>query len=188
MTSSQDSSSPSAIHAVSKVSKTPRPVKILDPILANQIAAGEVVERPASAIKELIENALDAGSTEVTVEIREGGRTLMRVADNGHGMTRDDATLALERHATSKISAVDDLNAIDTLGFRGEALPSIASVSRFQLTTRTEGHAHATQVRVEGGQIRICSEGFLQSPLHHPEELLPRLHLQPLHRLSLVVC
>ena len=136
----------------------PRPVKILDPILANQIAAGEVVERPASAIKELIENALDAGSTEITVEILDGGRTLMRVADNGHGMTRDDALLALERHATSKISAVDDLNSISTLGFRGEALPSIASVSRFQLTTRAEGERSATQVRVEGGHdLKVSS-------------------------------
>ena len=130
-----------------------RPVKILDPILANQIAAGEVVERPASAIKELLENALDAGSSELTIEIREGGRSLMRVSDNGHGMSKNDALLALERHATSKIHVVDDLNEISTLGFRGEALPSIASVSRFQLLTRNQDSQTATLIRVEGGQI-----------------------------------
>ncbi|MAD61105.1 MAG: hypothetical protein CMH49_06300 [Myxococcales bacterium] len=136
-----------------------RPVKILDPILANQIAAGEVVERPASAIKELLENALDAGSSELTIEIREGGRTLMRVSDNGHGMSKDDALLALERHATSKIHVVDDLNEISTLGFRGEALPSIASVSRFQLLTRNQESKTATLISVEGGQTPQISEG-----------------------------
>ena len=129
-----------------------RPVKILDPILANQIAAGEVVERPASAIKELLENALDAGSSELTIEIREGGRSLMRVSDNGYGMSKNDALLALERHATSKIHVVEDLNEINTLGFRGEALPSIASVSRFQLLTRNQDSQTATLIRVEGGQ------------------------------------
>ena len=136
-----------------------RPVKILDPILANQIAAGEVVERPASAIKELLENALDAGSSELTIEIREGGRTLMRVSDNGHGMSKSDALLALERHATSKIHVVDDLNEISTLGFRGEALPSIASVSRFQLLTRNQESKTATLISVEGGHTPQISEG-----------------------------
>ena len=134
-----------------------RRVQILDPILANQIAAGEVVERPASAAKELIENAIDAGATEITVEVKEGGRTLLRVADNGHGMSQADALLALERHATSKISVVDDLNRIHTLGFRGEALPSISSVSRFCLTTRPQGQLMATQLLLEGGaQLKVA--------------------------------
>lgn len=139
-------------------SRQARPVRILDPILANQIAAGEVVERPASAIKELLENALDAGSTELTIEIREGGRSLMRVSDNGHGMSKSDALLALERHATSKIHEVDDLNEISTLGFRGEALPSIASVSRFHLLTRNQENQTATLIKVEGGQNPQISE------------------------------
>jgi DNA mismatch repair protein MutL len=149
----------SSHHSNSSQIRTIRPVKILDPILANQIAAGEVVERPASAIKELLENALDAGSTELTIEIREGGRTLMRVTDNGHGMSKDDALLALERHATSKISAVDDLNEINTLGFRGEALPSIASVSRFQILTRVEEAQSATLIQIEGGKNPQVCEG-----------------------------
>jgi len=134
-----------------------RRVQILDPILANQIAAGEVVERPASAAKELIENAIDAGATEITVEVKEGGRALLRVADNGHGMSQADALLALERHATSKISVVDDLNRIHTLGFRGEALPSISSVSRFSLTTRAQGQLMATELQLEGGaQLKVA--------------------------------
>lgn len=149
----------SSHHSNSPQIRTIRPVKILDPILANQIAAGEVVERPASAIKELLENALDAGSTELTIEIREGGRALMRVTDNGHGMSKDDALLALERHATSKISAVDDLNEISTLGFRGEALPSIASVSRFQILTRTQEAQSATLIQMEGGKNPQVCEG-----------------------------
>lgn len=135
---------------------SPKRVQILDPILANQIAAGEVVERPASAAKELIENAIDADATEITVEVKEGGRTLLRVSDNGHGMSQSDALLALERHATSKISVVDDLNRIHTLGFRGEALPSISSVSRFSLTTRPQGQLMATQLELEGGaQLKV---------------------------------
>ena len=146
-------------HPFSEKPLEARQVRILDPILANQIAAGEVVERPASAIKELLENALDAGSTEITVEIREGGRALMRVSDNGHGMEKDDALLALERHATSKISEVNDLNEIMTLGFRGEALPSIASVSRLKLLTKTSQASTATLIQVEGGRAPQTSEG-----------------------------
>ncbi|MEE2645184.1 MAG: DNA mismatch repair endonuclease MutL [Myxococcota bacterium] len=129
----------------------PLKVQILDPVLANQIAAGEVVERPVNAAKELIENAIDAEATEITVELKGGGAQLLRISDNGHGMSREDALLALERHATSKLKRVEDLDEIRTLGFRGEALPSIASVSRFQLRTRSALDEVATRVQLSGG-------------------------------------
>ena len=129
-------------------------VKILPEILSNKIAAGEVVERPASVVKELVENALDAGSTRITVEVEKGGRFLIRVADNGAGMNRDDTLLAIERYATSKIYNDKDLFAIKSLGFRGEALPSIASVSRFSLISRDRASDAGTEIIIEGGRIR----------------------------------
>jgi DNA mismatch repair protein MutL len=129
-------------------------IRVLPDHLSNQIAAGEVVERPASVAKELVENAIDAGATSITLDVESGGRRLLKVSDNGEGMVRDDAVLAFERHATSKISNSEDLTAIATLGFRGEALASIASVARVELTTKTEAASAATRVVIEGGKMR----------------------------------
>jgi DNA mismatch repair protein MutL len=133
-------------------------IRILSDNVANKIAAGEVVERPASVVKELLENSLDAGATEFQIDIESGGRRLIRLADNGTGMLRDDAMLAFERHATSKLSDVKDLLAIATLGFRGEALPSIASVSRLLLETRSPENPSGTVVEIAGGRMLRCDD------------------------------
>ncbi len=129
-------------------------VRILPEILSNKIAAGEVVERPASVVKELVENAIDAGSERISIDIEQGGRAMIRVSDIGRGMGHDDALLAIERYATSKIASESDLFNIKSLGFRGEALPSIAAVSRFTMVTRDETSEAATEIRVEGGKIK----------------------------------
>ena len=129
-------------------------IRVLPDHVANQIAAGEVVERPASVAKELVENAIDAGSKRIVIDVEAGGRRLLKVSDDGDGMVRDDAVLAFERHATSKIARSEDLSNIATLGFRGEALASIASVARVELTTKTEAAAAATRVLIEGGKMR----------------------------------
>ena len=133
-------------------------IKILPEILSNKIAAGEVIERPSSVVKELVENALDADSTKIIIEVENGGRSLIRVSDNGSGMNRDDALLAPERYATSKIYKDEDLFAINTLGFRGEALPSIAAVSKFGLVTRDRISQTGTEVVIEGGTIKKVSQ------------------------------
>src|SRR6266704_7224328 len=134
-------------------------IRLLSETVASQVAAGEVVERPASVVKELIENSLDAGAQKIDIIIRRGGISLVRVIDDGCGMDRDDALLSLERHATSKIRSAADLQAVATLGFRGEALPSIASVSRFRLTTREAGAVAGTEIIVNGGKIDIVRDG-----------------------------
>lgn len=128
-------------------------IKILPEAVANKIAAGEVVERPASVVKELLENAIDAGAKSIRVEVEAGGKRMIRVTDDGHGMTHDDALLAFERHATSKLKTADDLLSIATLGFRGEALPTIAAVSRLLLETRDESEAEGTRLEFAGGKL-----------------------------------
>src|SRR3989440_4063664 len=136
-------------------------IRVLPDQVANKIAAGEVVERPASVVKELLENSLDAGATRFRIEVESGGRRLIRITDDGCGMSRDDAMLAFERHATSKLRDVKDLLSIATLGFRGEALPSIASVSRLLLETRSAEDSTGTRVEIAGGKMLQCDEAAL---------------------------
>ncbi len=138
-------------------------IKILPDAIANKIAAGEVIERPASVVKELLENSLDADADDLRIDIEAGGRKLIRISDNGTGMLRDDALLAFERHATSKLRTADDLFAIATLGFRGEALPSVASVSRLELTTRSREEATGTRIEIAGAKMIRCDE-FAREP------------------------
>src|ERR1700761_5288555 len=133
-------------------------IHILADQVANQIAAGEVVDRPASVVKELLENSLDAGASRIVIAIEGGGRKLIRIADNGSGMVRDDALLAFERHATSKLRSSDDLLSIATLGFRGEALPSIASIARVELLTRAEEESVGTRIEIAGGKLLGCDD------------------------------
>lgn len=135
-------------------------IRILEDTLISQIAAGEVVERPFSVVKELIENSIDAGATKISIEIKNGGKDLIRIIDNGSGMTKEEAKLALERHSTSKIRKAEDLFNITTLGFRGEALPSIASVSKFELLTKTndDNSSTGTQINVNGGKIEDIND------------------------------
>jgi DNA mismatch repair protein MutL len=133
-------------------------IHILSDQVANQIAAGEVVDRPASVVKELLENSLDAGATRIVITVEGGGRKLIRIADNGCGMMRDDALLAFERHATSKLRSSDDLLSIATLGFRGEALPSIASIARVELETRSQEESAGTRIEIAGGKLLDCED------------------------------
>jgi len=136
----------------------PARIRVLDDITANRIAAGEVVERPASVVKELLENSLDACAGRIEVDAEQGGKSLIRVTDDGHGMGRDDALLSLERHATSKIRSASDLTTVATMGFRGEALPSIASVSKFRLLTREPAAVAGTEIVVDGGKVKDVRE------------------------------
>ena len=134
----------------------------LPEVLANQIAAGEVVERPASVVKELVENAIDAGSTQITIEVEESGLSKIQITDNGEGMAQSDVAMSLRRHATSKIKNQGDLFRIRTLGFRGEALPSIASISHLTIVTAADGEAYGTKLVAKGGEIES------QDPISRP--------------------
>jgi DNA mismatch repair protein MutL len=155
-------------------------IRVLPDQIANQIAAGEVVERPVAVIKELVENSLDAGARNIVVQFRQGGKALMVVEDDGHGMDAEDALLCLERHATSKIQSIHDLQKILSFGFRGEALPSIASVSRFTLRTRTQDALQGTEVIVDGGQLKDRRE--IGMPVGTVIEVAQLFHTVPVRR------
>ena len=133
-------------------------VKVLPEDIVNKIAAGEVIERPSSVLKELVENSLDANAKSISVDVRHGGRELIRVTDNGVGMSREDAESALQRHATSKIQSLEDISRIKSFGFRGEALPSIAAVSRFRLLSREPEASSGIEIKVAGGHIESIRE------------------------------
>ena len=169
-------------------------INLLDVEVSNKIAAGEVVERPASVVKELVENSIDAGASKITVEIKNGGNTYIKITDNGSGMEKDDATVAFLRHATSKISSAEDLNSIATLGFRGEALSSIGAVAQVDLYTKRREDPFGTHTVCEGGEI-ISSEDagaadgtvfivknlFYNVPARQKflKKIRPRLHIFP---------
>ena len=177
--------------AAESATDTPQRVAVLPPELANQIAAGEVVERPASVVKELVENSLDAGARRIEVSIENGGRDLIRVEDDGSGMEREDALRALERHATSKIKSVEDLFQIGTLGFRGEAIPSIGSVSQFEIRTKPHGALGGTKIVVRGGEVQTVEDcGMAAGTVMQVEELFyntpraPEVPKDPGHRVT----
>ena len=128
-------------------------IVLLDELTINKIAAGEVVERPASVVKELAENAIDAGATKISIEIKNGGISYIRITDNGKGIAKDDLEMAFERHATSKIRSAEDLNGVKSMGFRGEALASIAAISNVEMISKTEGAESGNRIVVEGGKI-----------------------------------
>ncbi|MDH4002870.1 MAG: DNA mismatch repair endonuclease MutL, partial [Xanthomonadales bacterium] len=138
-------------------------IRLLPDHLINQIAAGEVVDRPSAVVKELVENSLDAGATVIKVQLEQGGKRAIRVMDDGQGMTRDELGLALQRHATSKIGSMDDLEHVATMGFRGEALPSIASVARLDLSARHASEEHGWSVRVRRGELSAPEPGAVQA-------------------------
>ena len=133
-------------------------IVLLDDLTINKIAAGEVIERPASAIKEMLENSIDAGATNIIIEIKNGGISYIRITDNGKGIANDDLDMAFERHATSKIRSAEDLNTIKSMGFRGEALASIAAISKVEMISRTSSQQNGYRVIVEGGNILEKSE------------------------------